>query len=164
MKKYLSLAAILLAVLLTSCQTAKVTKVPVTFQFVRLDSDKLDTDFKLGNAMPSGVQVLKVTSSVHIFVETKLQLDDSEISKVELLQDQMSNYLVQIQLNESGTEKLSELTANNVGRRLAVIVDGKLVIAPTIAGRITNGKVIIFYSESEKVANHFYRQLAVETP
>jgi SecD/SecF fusion protein len=47
--------------------------------------------------------------------------------------------LVQFKLDDSGARKFGEMTRDNVGRRLAVVLDGKVITAPVIRTPITGG-------------------------
>ena len=47
---------------------------------------------------------------------------------------------IMIHFTPEGANKLSEITASNVDRRLAIIVDGDLIVAPVIKERITDGQ------------------------
>jgi len=50
---------------------------------------------------------------------------------------------VSLSLTREGTKKFGEVTAENVNRRLAVVVDGQLVSAPVIRSRVEGGKAVI---------------------
>ncbi len=51
--------------------------------------------------------------------------------------------IVAITWNEEGAELFEELTANNVGKPLAIFLDGELISSPTINERISGGQAII---------------------
>ena len=50
---------------------------------------------------------------------------------------------INVTLTEGGTKLFAEVTRQSIGRRLAIVVDGKVVGAPTINGPITAGKAAI---------------------
>ncbi len=56
---------------------------------------------------------------------------------------------VSIQMNAEGTEKLARLTRAHIGERLALVIDGKVAMAPTIRSEITQGQVILTGAFSE---------------
>lgn len=64
-----------------------------------------------------------------------------------------NTYLVSITFDDEGARRFSEITAENIGRQLAIILDGKVISAPTIQERITGGKAIIAgqFNEQEAV-------------
>jgi hypothetical protein len=49
---------------------------------------------------------------------------------------------VQIEFTPTGAKKIAELTSANIGKRLAVIVDGRVISAPTIRAEVTDKAVI----------------------
>jgi hypothetical protein len=50
---------------------------------------------------------------------------------------------VGIRLTADGTRKLAELTRNHVGDRLALVLDGQVVMSPTIRSEISQGLVVL---------------------
>lgn len=59
---------------------------------------------------------------------------------------------VEVTLNEEGTEQFAGVTESNISKRLAMLVDGKLVCAPVIRAPILVGKAIVVGDFSEKEA------------
>ena len=55
----------------------------------------------------------------------------------------MGGWEVPFELDKPGGRKFADVTGNNVGRRLAIILDGKLYMAPNINSRIPNGRGVI---------------------
>lgn len=51
--------------------------------------------------------------------------------------------VVALQFNEEGAKKFEEITKNNVGKRIAVFLDGSVISAPTVNEAITGGKAVI---------------------
>lgn len=51
--------------------------------------------------------------------------------------------VIQVDFNTEGAKLFSEITTHNVGRQLAIFLDGKLLSAPTIQTAITDGTAII---------------------
>jgi preprotein translocase subunit SecD len=61
--------------------------------------------------------------------------------------------VVQISFNNDGTKLFADITKNNVGRELAIFLDGNLIEAPVIQTSIPDGKAIIsgnFTAQSAK--------------
>ncbi|MCC6162165.1 MAG: protein translocase subunit SecD [Acidobacteria bacterium] len=50
--------------------------------------------------------------------------------------DENNQPAVSFSLNQQGADKFGQLTAQNIGRQLAIILDGRVQSAPTIEGRI----------------------------
>ena len=53
-------------------------------------------------------------------------------------------YELTIQFNEEGTKLLNEITSRNIGKQIAVYLDGEVVAAPRIEKEITDGKITLF--------------------
>ncbi|HJZ24544.1 MAG TPA: protein translocase subunit SecD [Candidatus Babeliales bacterium] len=54
--------------------------------------------------------------------------------------DNRNRLVIQFSLNPEGSRKFYELTSNNVGRRLAAILDGSVIVAPNIQETISGGQ------------------------
>ena len=49
-------------------------------------------------------------------------------------------YAVRVSLDAVGRQALSNVTASNVGNRLGILIDGKVVVTLTLQGRVTDGR------------------------
>ena len=71
--------------------------------------------------------------------------------------NQQERPTVELILTSEGAKKFEELTAQNVGKRCAMVLNGKLLSAPTIRDTISGGRVIIngifAEAEAEDIAN-----------
>lgn len=59
---------------------------------------------------------------------------------------------VEVSFDAEGARRLRELTERNVGRRLAILLDGVIASTPVIRGPITGGKSIITLGASNRDA------------
>jgi len=57
-------------------------------------------------------------------------------------------------LNSQGAKRFAEITGKNIGRRLAIVLDGELCTAPVIRSPIENG--------SGQITGHFDAKEALE--
>ncbi|HVZ75656.1 MAG TPA: protein translocase subunit SecD [Candidatus Paceibacterota bacterium] len=65
----------------------------------------------------------------------------------------LSQPVVRVDFNSDGTKLFSDITSDNVGRTLAIFLDGALIEAPVIQDKITDGTAIIsggFTADSAK--------------
>lgn len=64
---------------------------------------------------------------------------------------QLGQPAVELILTSEGAKKFEELTAQNVGKRCAMVLNGKLLSAPIIRDTISGGRAIIsgIFTESE---------------
>ena len=57
-------------------------------------------------------------------------------------------------------QRFAEVTRENIGRRLAIIVDGRICSAPVIQGEISGGKAQITGNFSEKEAKELAAKIS----
>ncbi|QQS23383.1 protein translocase subunit SecD [bacterium] len=54
-----------------------------------------------------------------------------------------SGIIVRLQFDDEGTKLFSELTQANIGKQIAIVLDGQIISAPTVQTAITDGEAII---------------------
>jgi SecD/SecF fusion protein len=64
-------------------------------------------------------------------------------ASVNFSQSEFNEPVVSLRFNAQGANKFSEITTNNVGRRLAIVLDGKVQSAPRIKEAIPSGEAVI---------------------
>jgi preprotein translocase subunit SecD len=62
-------------------------------------------------------------------------LDDSAIQSAQAKREK-NIYAVSLTMTQEGAQRLKKATGDNIGRRLAIIFDGKIISAPTIRSAI----------------------------
>ncbi len=82
-------------------------------------------------------------------VLTGKDLKDSKASA-----DQSGQPVVTLQFNDEGAKKFADLTARNVGRQIAILLDGKVLTAPRVSEPITGGNAQITGSKDAQDAEH----------
>lgn len=75
-------------------------------------------------------------------VDTDLSGADLARSKVEF-DSQTGKPAVGLQFNSEGAKKFQEITKRNVGKRVAILVDGQIITAPVVQQEISGGNAII---------------------
>ncbi|MFA4996233.1 MAG: protein translocase subunit SecD [Patescibacteria group bacterium] len=70
-----------------------------------------------------------------------------------------SEPVVTIKFDNVGKEKFAELTKRNVQKQIAVVLDNKIVTAPTVQTELTNGEAIITGSNNIKEAQELAQRL-----
>jgi preprotein translocase subunit SecD len=80
-----------------------------------------------------------------VVVLKKTLLTGAELNRAEVQSDPnaVGNWQVAIEFNPVGARVFGEVTEQNVGRRLAIILDGNLYSAPRINERIPGGRAVI---------------------
>jgi protein-export SecD/SecF family membrane protein len=73
--------------------------------------------------------------------------------------DQVGNPIVLLEFNDEGAKIFAELTEKNVGKPLAIFLDGKLISAPTVREKIPSGKAEITGKFTLQEAKELVRNL-----
>jgi preprotein translocase subunit SecD len=87
----------------------------------------------------------KAERKVPYVVQKRTLLTGSELTRAEVQADPNStgNWQVAIEFTATGARIFGEVTEQNVGRHLAIILDGNLYSAPRINERIPGGRAVI---------------------
>jgi SecD/SecF fusion protein len=128
-------------------QLEKVAK--LEFKLVKQESLSLIPQIEAGEALiPAGYRLQPEKSSKQgeaprkWLVPLRAELDGTAIESAYPQFDGME-YLVAMKFTKEGAKKFGELTTNNVGNMLAIVLDGELQSAPQIKVPLTNGEAII---------------------
>jgi beta-lactamase regulating signal transducer with metallopeptidase domain/formylglycine-generating enzyme required for sulfatase activity len=85
-------------------------------------------------------------------VRKEILLDHTAIASAIAQADPLGNPVIEVQMTEAGAQRFAEVTRANIGRQLAIVVDGRLLIAPRIHSEIIGGRLQITGSFSVKEA------------
>ncbi len=114
------------------------------FKLVSSDSDKLKD--ALAGTVPEGYE-LKYTQddNAPILIEKKAVLTGDTLinAEVHFSSGDFNEPTVALKFNADGAKKFAEVTAANVGKRLAIVLDGKVQSAPNIREAIPSGEAVI---------------------
>jgi hypothetical protein len=90
-----------------------------------------------------------------VYLHAEVIVANSDISRAYVIQvDHSSKYNVGIEFNASGTEKITAATAKQIGKPLAILLDGQVVEAPVVRTKIGGAAVIsgdFSKSQAEKI-------------
>ncbi len=114
------------------------------FKIVSTDADKLK--LALDGKIPDGYE-LKYTQEDNeaVLLEKQAVLIGDALSNasVHFDQGQFNEPVVSLQFNSAGAKKFAEITSSNIGKRLAIVLDGKVQSAPRIKEAIPSGEAVI---------------------
>ncbi|HNW39663.1 MAG TPA: protein translocase subunit SecD [Candidatus Omnitrophota bacterium] len=114
------------------------------FKVVSTDTGKLKE--AIDGTVPEGFE-LKYTLDENepLLLEKQAVLvgDSLTNAAVRFDQSQFNEPIVALQFNAAGAKKFAEVTAANVGKRLAIVLDGKIQSAPRIREAIPSGEAVI---------------------
>jgi protein-export membrane protein SecD len=85
-------------------------------------------------------------------VQAQPNLTGQDLSNASLSYSQAAQPVVDMELNSEGAKKFAEVTGANVGKRLAIVLDGIVQSAPVIKDRIPSGRA--------QISGHFTTQEA----
>ena len=152
-RKLLFFAIIAIAFMIVGCkksnQQENISKVAVEFRLVHYNNDELIS--KLNNQHdfipPVGYELLDYKDGKQIqklLVSKQIEMDGKNIINARIKKSEFTDkYDVIITLNADGTRKFHKVTQQNVGRHLAIIVDGRILCAPTIMEPINSPQLQI---------------------
>ena len=136
------------------------------FRLVHPESDKLVADAQRNDPefyrhpnlhRVRGYELMKCVSTDHAgkprvnyyYVAEKVEMEGKDISKAMPTKDQFGQRSIALQFNQQGAEDFGRVTRANVGRQLAIVLDGKCYCAPNIKDAITGGSASISGNFSE---------------
>ena len=134
----------------------------LNFRLVHPDSDALVARYKADPAaftVPIGYELLAAQEQVHgsrklqdrfYVVEKRAQMNGKGVTNAFVTKDEFGQRKILLRFNQQGAEDFARVTAANVGRQLAIVLDGKLYCAPSIRDAITGGGAEISGSFSEE--------------
>jgi hypothetical protein len=106
----------------------------------------------------AGLREVKVTGSDRvIYLHEEILLTNSDIARSAVVPGSSpSRFNIAIELSEAGAEKMRRATADHLGKPLAVLIDGEVVMAPVLRSAIGESAMITGdYSraEAERIVN-----------
>jgi len=122
-------------------------------EFKMLD-ERTPVEQAVQGQLPEGSEVLyqrrvnketKAETKVPYVVQKRTLLTGAELNRAEVQADPNSpgNWQVSIEFNAVGTRIFGDVTEQNVGRHLAIVLDGNVYSAPRINERIPGGRAVI---------------------
>ena len=120
----------------------------------KLVDDSVSPEEALAGKLPEGDEILyqrrvdketKTERKTPFVVQKKTLLTGAELNRAEVAADPNApgNWQVAIEFNAVGARIFGEVTEQNVGRHLAIVLDGNLYSAPRINERIPGGRAVI---------------------
>ncbi|MDP2923052.1 MAG: protein translocase subunit SecD [Candidatus Omnitrophota bacterium] len=110
------------------------------FKLVEDDKDKIEAAIK--GTVPEGYE-LKDFHDSKILLRKEVSITGSDLKESFVGFDSYGSANVRLQFTSGGTDKFAKVTEENVGKRLAIILDDKVMSAPAIQGAILGGNAEI---------------------
>lgn len=93
----------------------------------------------LTNNVPYDTVLLEAEEGGKIAVYKKIMLNGDLLSNAMVSYNQFSKPVVAFEFNHLGARQFAEITKQNVGKRLAIVLDNKVICAPSITEAIVGG-------------------------
>jgi hypothetical protein len=106
----------------------------------------------------AGLREAKVAGSDRIiYLHEEVVVTNSDIASSAVVPGSSpSRFNIGIRLNEAGAEKMRQATANHLGKPLALLIDGEVVMAPTLRSSVGDSALIsgdYSRAEAERIVN-----------
>jgi RNA polymerase sigma factor (sigma-70 family) len=89
-----------------------------------------------------------------LYVQKKVLLDQTDLKSASVITNRPAGKpWIQITFTDAGAKRFAKVTHQNIGKRLAIIIDGRLYSAPTIRSEIPGGQAQITGNFSVQEAN-----------
>lgn len=93
------------------------------------------------------------------YKETGLTGKNLKNAQAQFTQQGISEPEVLLQFDEEGTKLFSEITKRNLGKKVAIYLDGEIQMAPVVQSEITNGQAVITGNYTVKEAKDIAQRL-----
>jgi hypothetical protein len=127
--------------------------------FVRDLDAAIRFEVRLAEGQPaSGLREAKVTgSSRSVYLYDSVIVSNGDIASAHAVPGSgPSDYSVNIEFNTTGAARMHDATASHVGKLIAILLDGRVVMAPTLRSPISESARItgnFTKAQAEKIAN-----------
>jgi len=116
---------------------------PANLELMAVDEERADQVYTMTSSQAAsyGNVILEDTnnSNQKYLVKEIPILNGSQVIDAQVAFDQSNQPIINFTLNSTGARIFGEFTAKNIGKRLAVVLDGKVYSAPNIRERIGGG-------------------------
>jgi SecD/SecF fusion protein len=113
------------------------------FRLVSSDTEKIKS--ALDGDIPDGYELLVTEDNESVLVERHAEVIGADLTNaiVNFDQSAFNQPVVSITFTRDGAKKFASVTGDNVGKRLAIVLDGNIKSAPVIRERIPSGEGVI---------------------
>ena len=150
-----TLTVLIAACLLTeAAMAADVQSAPVFQMRLVAEAPSVDSETMI-QILKEGTRV--ITNIVN--VQKAVAMDQAAIKSARVSTDSLGHPVIEIAFTKNGTEQFATLTEKSVGKRLAIVIDGKLCSAPVIQSPISSGKAQISGNFSKDEAKDLAKRM-----
>jgi preprotein translocase subunit SecD len=112
--------------------------------FACSENENVTLEFRIAEDEPAAdlTEIVFEPTGEIFYLQNEVLVKQYDVESASVL-TQQGRPAVELILTSEGTKKFKELTANNVGKRCAMILNGELLSAPVIRDTISGGRAII---------------------
>ena len=160
-------AVALMALVLAGCTTPSKTgdksaATPATTQPAQ-PATASSVEFYIAQTQPgAGLAEVKVPDG-SLYMQRQPVLTRADLTEAAALVDRQGQNFVGLRFTEAGARKLNDVSSQNVGKMLALVLDRELVAAPKIAEPLNRG-VLAFGVPSEQAAAAIAAKIRGDAP
>ena len=134
---------VVLAVLALAGCSAEVTGAPAKDDSPTVGPADLVVPIEMRPVLDSGGTVLKDPGTGESLSLDEPMMTVEHLDGAEIKYDDQNgnNWLLLIHLNDTDTRTFGDWTTEHTGERLAIVIDGEVIVAPTIQSAITQGDI-----------------------
>jgi hypothetical protein len=105
-----------------------------------------------------GLSAAKVSDSGRtVYLHSEVIVDNGDIATASIVQGgDPSHYAVDLKFSESGAEKMRKATGNHIGKPMAILLDGRVVMAPLVRSPIGDSAIVTGHftkAKAERIVN-----------
>jgi preprotein translocase subunit SecD len=87
-----------------------------------------------------------------LYLKKEVLLDQTALQSAQAVKNPMGKPQIELTLTDAGRKRFADVTRQNIGKRLAIVIDGRVCSAPVIQAEISGGKAEITGNFSEHEA------------
>jgi beta-lactamase regulating signal transducer with metallopeptidase domain len=85
-----------------------------------------------------------------LYIQKRMLFDEADIVKAELQQSNDTSGTFTLQLTDMAAERMEVIKSANIGRRFAVVLDGKILSVSTISDNLASDKILLDVSSLDR--------------
>ena len=106
---------------------------------------RVQIEFRLAESSPSeGLQEVSIESTAEkLYLHKDVIINNNDTIAARAIPSYTINrFDVEIEFSEEASQRISRITAANIGKRLAILIDGKVIVAPILRSTISRKAVL----------------------
>jgi len=106
---------------------------------------RVQIEFRLAESSPSeGLQEVSIESTAEkLYLYKDIIISNNDIIAARAIPSYTINrFDIEIDFSEEAAQRISRITTENIGKKLAILIDGKVIVAPILRSTISRKAVL----------------------